>query len=477
MDSSKVIELLSDEKVVEALESKDHLVLAKFLGKEMCGFTEDDEKYVDLFWDAAFNKSWIYLSDEIIIDWMGYKKSPDTVTNFMKEMKNRYKINEDYKEVDKNNLLVVNYFQPLKITVGNRKKFYIITGTTLKKMLLRAQTKQGDNTCDYFIKVESLCNITNQLIFKYIEQSKDKQIKEMQHKVLTLTNYIHNEEKLVKDGWIYIATSKVYSAQNQYRLGRCETLNTRMQNYQVGRAKNDEMYYVFTYNCANSPLLEIIFRKLLKKYRDAPTKDMYVIPRQFLEKFMKEMCALYDKQIDVTNVLIDENLFNTTAALAPSPVKIPTAKASTTQKPLIVRASPQVAQATTQVEQEVDLKEVEQRILDNWSDDGYFLSMYDMLLYSNLQCRYNKDFRKSFKIKLETRSLLVANDVDDLGKDYCMIKQKVNGSAFYSNVPYLSVSGFNKYYNHKKTFKPERRKLQKIVDIMKEIEDPESDGD
>ena len=43
MDESKLIELINDKKIVDVLKSKNHLALAKLLGKELCGFTNDDE--------------------------------------------------------------------------------------------------------------------------------------------------------------------------------------------------------------------------------------------------------------------------------------------------------------------------------------------------------------------------------------------------------------------------------------------------
>jgi hypothetical protein len=49
MEDVKLVDIVTDEKVSELLETKNYLELAKFLGKELCGFTEDDEKYVDLF--------------------------------------------------------------------------------------------------------------------------------------------------------------------------------------------------------------------------------------------------------------------------------------------------------------------------------------------------------------------------------------------------------------------------------------------
>ena len=175
MDESTLIKLLNNTETIDILKNKNYKELAKYLGRELCEFTTDDEKYVDIFWDTAFNKNWLYLSDEIIIDWMGYKKTKSTISNFIKDMKNKYINNTDYKEVNKNNTLVNMYYElyPLLKVDGNRKKYYIITGKTLKKMLLRAGTKQGDITCDYFIKTENLANSTTQMIFKYIEKQKD----------------------------------------------------------------------------------------------------------------------------------------------------------------------------------------------------------------------------------------------------------------------------------------------------------------
>ena len=101
MDESKLIELINDKKIVDILESKNHLALAKLLGKEFCGFTEDDEKYVDLFWNTAFNKGWLYLSDEIIIDWMGYS-GKDAIRNFHRDIKKNIELKLTIKKLIKN---------------------------------------------------------------------------------------------------------------------------------------------------------------------------------------------------------------------------------------------------------------------------------------------------------------------------------------------------------------------------------------
>ena len=479
MEALNSIDLFSDEKVIDLLETKDHLSLAKFLGKELCDFNENDEMFIDMFWDAAFNKSWLYVSEEIVNEQFGYKSGKNTMSHFYEKLKKEYEENVDYKIVDKDHNLIKVGSQNFgsKISAHN-KQYYIITGETYKALLQSAQTKQGKITRKYFIKIETLANLTNQVIYKHLEYEKNKQIdeiKDMKSKMLNLTDYIHNEEKLVKDEWVYIATSKTYSVQNQYRLGRCAVLNKRMQQYQVGRAKNDELYYVFTHNCANSALLEHTIQKLLKKYRDAPTKDIYVIDWSILEKFLKEICKLHDKQIDATNILINSNLKGKQRSTSL------TFNLKSITNVALRLVTPKIKLETKKIQNDqltqINIGEIEKRIIDNWSDDGYFISMYDMLLYCDLPCKYNKDFRKSFKIKLETRSLILADDINDLKKDYCMVKEKVNGSSFNSNVPYLSVSGFNKYYNHKKTFKPDRIKLKKIVEIMKKMDDSSSEDE
>ncbi len=185
MNDNTFIDLLSDEKMAIAFEENNHLALAKHIGKSRCNFTEEDEKFIDMFWDQVFNSSWIYLSEEIVVGWMGYKKSKNTMNNFYIEMKDKYREGIDYKEVDKNNELVAKFYSCLNKNEndsenkgGNRKKYYIITGNTLKKMLMRTGTKKGDSICDYFIKVESLASMTHQAIFKYLQTKKDKVIQE-----------------------------------------------------------------------------------------------------------------------------------------------------------------------------------------------------------------------------------------------------------------------------------------------------------
>ncbi len=115
---------------------------------------------------------------------MGYKWTSSAIANFVSRMKKKYIDGVDFKEITRDHSLVQKYYDsrlPTEVD-GNRKNYYAITGETFKKMLLRAGTKQGDITCDYFIKVESMSNLITKLVFKYAEttliKEKEAELKE-----------------------------------------------------------------------------------------------------------------------------------------------------------------------------------------------------------------------------------------------------------------------------------------------------------
>lgn len=60
----------------------DHVALAK-----LAGFNEKELVMVTMFWDAAFNKSWIYLSTEVIHNQFGYTKTNVSLSDFHKKIK------------------------------------------------------------------------------------------------------------------------------------------------------------------------------------------------------------------------------------------------------------------------------------------------------------------------------------------------------------------------------------------------------
>lgn len=217
----------------------DNIKLAK-----ISGFNDKEIEMVKLFWEPAFNKSWLYLSSEIIHDHLGYKESKQSSADFYKKMRTLYIENIDYKEVAKDHDIIKYYENFLVRNIsyqdkhgGSNKKYYIITGETFKKMCMRANTTKGNETCDYFIKVESLVIIMTKYLMERIKLEQQRQLQEKEQllleskeayerqqqeleeakqKNLNLRTIIKNTQMHDYDGYLYFVTNKQYSLENHY---------------------------------------------------------------------------------------------------------------------------------------------------------------------------------------------------------------------------------------------------------------------
>jgi phage anti-repressor protein len=292
----------------------DHIKLA-----ELAGFNEKELIMVKLFWEPAFNKSWIYLSTEIIHDYFGYKKMEYSTRDFHKKMRENYKKDIDYIEVDKDHELIEIYlknYQDLNLSSkyggGALKKYYIITGEVLKKMCMRANTVKGNETCDYFIKVEYLCRLMSDYTIEKLKQDSlklEQEINIAKNKNLNLITKIKVDSMHKPDGYVYLVTCNQYEAENHFRFGKTDDLKSRLENYQIGRTKKDLMKYAFYYKSEKVQLLELFLRHLLKEYRQASDKDIYVLPWYIVSNFMKYVCDTFHNGIIVEkNKLIELNL-------------------------------------------------------------------------------------------------------------------------------------------------------------------------
>ena len=70
------------------------------------GFNEAEKSMLNIFWEPTFNEGWIYLSDKLIKEDMGYNK----ISDFYKDtLRKKYKENIDFKEIKKDDELVCLY--------------------------------------------------------------------------------------------------------------------------------------------------------------------------------------------------------------------------------------------------------------------------------------------------------------------------------------------------------------------------------
>ncbi len=329
MKNNNLLDLLSDEKIADAIKKNNHLAVAKHIGKLHCNFTEYDEKFIDLFWDPVFNSSWIYLSDELVIDWMGYKKTKDTMTNFYKEMKDKYKEGADYEEVTKTHELVVKFCSCFNTSkkddrIASNKKYYIITGNTLKKMLMRAGTKKGDIICDYFIKVESLASLTHQAIFKFLQVKKDEELKKKDQeltksnqiikqknvelkRISTLADeYVSFKKKLERNETIYIISSYLYAREGMFKIGKTtKKINVRNSGHNNTRLPGDRMKVLKEFKVNSCDLVEKIIHNKLEGLRASKNTEFFHCPFNLLVRICDNIVHGDEVANELVNSIID----------------------------------------------------------------------------------------------------------------------------------------------------------------------------
>lgn len=266
---------LNNQLIEKALEEKE---LTQVRLAELAGFTESEIKLLEVFWEPAFNKSWMYLSSEIIHDYFGYKKTRSSEADFYRKMKEIYIKDIDYIEVTKNHELVKLYekfyseiFLSKDKRGGSLKKYYIISGEAFKKMGIRANTKKGDEMCNYFIKVESLANTMTQYTLKKLEKESKEQIERLERKQLKLESFVKNFKKLQKEQIFYLATTDNYSQQSRFEYGGVKSLKdlrSRLATYNTGRAEGDLYYYCKVYYCHNYHDIEQRIETILKQFKN-----------------------------------------------------------------------------------------------------------------------------------------------------------------------------------------------------------------
>ena len=86
--------------------SEDFIPIDEIKLAEIANFTPKEISMLKLFWNPCFNSTWIYLSDEIILNFLTNSKTEDAVNNFIRKVlitNNEKEI--DYLQVDKNAFL------------------------------------------------------------------------------------------------------------------------------------------------------------------------------------------------------------------------------------------------------------------------------------------------------------------------------------------------------------------------------------
>jgi len=246
--------------------------LEKFGGRsdvsnvEFCkhlGFTENEMKYVELFWDPAFNRSMIYLSDELILNNLTNESNNGHALNhFYTRKLFRYTKGSDYVEVKSDHPLIQAYLL-LYPNMGRGnfhtiKKHYLITGNCFKQLLLESTARIGREIRLYYIKVEdaAMCMkdyimLATKLIAERAITSAENESKRAHELEYEVKNYdvIHYQEDEAKRVQFMIEQLRGFdlSTLNSYSIAYILDLNKYMlidginrRMYKYGRSEGIE---------------------------------------------------------------------------------------------------------------------------------------------------------------------------------------------------------------------------------------------
>ncbi len=309
---------VNDRELIDLVKSGDHKEIAKFIGRQNCDFTAEDEKYIDLFWDVAFNSSWIYVTEDMVSEQFGYKKNTQMMSEFYKKLINHFEDKIDYLRVEKNHELVVLHLdsnrgkQNTSNRGGSLKKYYLITGETYKHLLLMASTKQAKITRKYFIKIEKLASLTNQIIFRCIETIKNIEIADQKKRIDRL--YEVNSELLSykklteKNEYIYLISTYNYVTKGLIKIGRTKNIKSRTSDHNTSHPTGDKIKILRSFRVNDSAMIETIIHKKLAGIRPDRNSEFFLCPYHLLVNIVELVIQLDDRENDAVNTLI-ENVY------------------------------------------------------------------------------------------------------------------------------------------------------------------------
>lgn len=241
------------------------MTLKDFIEQNLNAINIDKKIFIEL-WDLIENKQWIYLTKEMVVDWMGYILSKDMMRDFIRrQLIPNYKENIDYKEVDKSHELVI-LDKKKETRGGSLKKYYIITCKTLITCLLRSQTKTSLRYAEYFYEIQNL------LVKYYKSEYQDYALKlnEMLNNP-EIKKYTQSQEIKYLDiklsdrnkvGLVYFIAEE--NDLNYFKIGYTYSLNERLTALQISNRRKLEVYkYFYT---SSPSILEAIIHTKFKAY-------------------------------------------------------------------------------------------------------------------------------------------------------------------------------------------------------------------
>lgn len=275
--------------------------------KTFTEFIQSEEILIDtdvfnLIYDIIVNKSWTYITKELVIGWLGHNDKDSIVSNFYRKHMIKYEINIDYKEVDKDHELIKKYYLETGKRFPNNAKFYIISGKTLITMVMKSKKLNSLRIMEHFYYIYDL-------VFKYHEyqsiqlkldyENEIEKIRNMEHnRIYTAEQVLKYKEVENNYGYVYFIYEE--NEFNFFKIGFTCDLDARLRQLQCG---NRRILNIYKYiECDDPYKLE---QSLHKKYNNRRIyNEWFEITKDEIDKYITKFNKI-DK-CDKLNLLTDD---------------------------------------------------------------------------------------------------------------------------------------------------------------------------
>jgi hypothetical protein len=336
LDNIKCDDIVKVALVKHEYKEPTMMQLAKHVG-----FNEEELNMLAIFWDSVFNKSWIILNRDMIKTWFCKNDtSVNAVKNFYDRVLLKYDEGIDYIQIERSPATdkcdeSCSSKTMSKIRTkhgGHNAKYYQVTGECFKMIGMQ----RNKDIQRYYIKVEELAMYMRDYMSAMHQYISAKRMGEQQLVIdkskqdindMRIINervqlHINNTKALNKTSTFYIATSKIYAAQNIFKPGCIDSisdkqLKSRLAQYNTGKTGDDLFYFCHVEEVYASKELDYKLKKLLQQLKFNCKKEMVVVHYDSLIKIVRHVSANHTEDYEYFNTFINSGEYKLSLNLPP----------------------------------------------------------------------------------------------------------------------------------------------------------------
>ncbi len=302
--------------------------------------------FLDRFWQNIKDDIWIYI-DEEMLKYIGYSEIDinSSKRTYLILLKDNFEEQNDYKllnskEFLKNSKCVITHLENSNINTHNKVKHLIVSPDCFKQSLMLLKTNKSKEIKKYYIELEKVFKfyLEYQNEYRKLELENNKkeleekeniineqkeEINNVKERIIDLSNHLYKYQELKENTYLYVATNKHLSLQNNFKIGVSTQLTKRLINYNCNNNKNDLFYFTYVKKIHNAYIVEYMIKHILKQFKNANNNEIFVINHKYLVNILDNIINNYMNIISYYNLLMKDYVIdNTTSNQIPEAIDI-----------------------------------------------------------------------------------------------------------------------------------------------------------